>query len=68
MSSIYRWFLHGLEPEAICEKYEEVVLAEIYAAISYALANIAEITEEIEREDHMTSDASQPKAASPTAS
>jgi uncharacterized protein (DUF433 family) len=58
VSSVYRWFLHGCEPEDILEKFEGVVLAEIYAAISYALANLQEIGAEIEQEDRMSSEAS----------
>src|SRR5229473_1035061 len=37
VSSVYRWFLSGFEPEDILEKYEGATLAEIYAAITYAL-------------------------------
>ena len=55
VSSVYRWFLHGCDPEEIMEKFEGVALAEIYAAISYALANPKEISAEIKREDRMTS-------------
>ena len=32
VSSVYRWFLSGFDPEDISEKYEGVTLAEIYAA------------------------------------
>lgn len=53
VSSVYRWFLHGCEPEEILEKFEGVRLAEIYAAISYALANPKEIGAEIKKEDRM---------------
>ncbi len=51
VSSIYRWFLAGCAPEDVLSKYEAVELAEIYAAIAYALANRPEIAAEIERED-----------------
>jgi uncharacterized protein (DUF433 family) len=54
VSSIYRWFLQGCAPEDILEKFDAVVLAEIYAAISYALANLEEITSE----DRLSSEAS----------
>lgn len=57
VSSVYRWFLHGCEPEDILEKFEGVALAEIYAAISYALANPKEITAEIKREERTISQA-----------
>ena len=57
VSSVYRWFLSGFEPEDILEKYEGVTLAEIYAAITYALANREEIAAEIEGEDRLESDA-----------
>jgi len=60
VSSIFRWFLRGCAPEDILEKYEGVALAEIYAAISYALANLQEITSEIEREDRLVAEASPP--------
>ena len=53
VSSVYRWFLSGFGPEDILEKYEGATLAEIYAAITYALANRAEIAAEIEREDEL---------------
>ena len=58
VSSVYRWFLRGCDPEDILEKFDGVVLAEIYAAISYALANLKEISAEIKREDRMISQAS----------
>jgi uncharacterized protein (DUF433 family) len=64
VSSVYRWFLRGCEPEDILEKFEGVVLAEIYAAISYALSNLTEITAEIEHEDRLSAQASQTAAAS----
>ena len=51
--SVYRWFLSGQTPEDISGKYEGVSLAEIYAAIAYALSNRAEITAEIELEDRL---------------
>ncbi|MDO8542933.1 MAG: DUF433 domain-containing protein [Opitutaceae bacterium] len=57
VSSIYRWFLRGLAPEDILEKYEAVPLAEIYAAIAYALANREEIAAEIAEEDRIERDA-----------
>ena len=53
VSSIYRWFLNGRAPEDILEKYEGVKLAEIYAAIAYALANRDEIAVEIQEEDRL---------------
>jgi len=59
VSSVYRWFLRGCEPEDILQKFDGVVLAEIYAAISYALSNLDEITGEIEREDRLGAQASQ---------
>jgi uncharacterized protein (DUF433 family) len=49
VSSIYRWFLQGSAPEDILDKFDGASLSEIYAAISYSLANPAEITREIER-------------------
>ena len=54
VSSVYRWFLRGCEPEDILEKFDGVALAEIYAAISYALSNREEIAGEIEREDRLS--------------
>jgi uncharacterized protein (DUF433 family) len=57
VSSIYRWFLQGSAPEDILDKFDGVSLSEIYAAISYALANSAEITREIESEDQLVSQA-----------
>ena len=53
VSSVYRWFLSGQAPEDILGKYEGVSLAEIYAAIAYALSNRAEITAEIQEEDRL---------------
>ena len=53
VSSVYRWFLSGFQPEDILEKYEGATLAEIYAAISYALANREEIAAQIEDEDRL---------------
>ena len=53
VSSVYRWFLSGYRPEDILEKYEGAKLAEIYAAITYALANRDEIGAEIEQEDRL---------------
>lgn len=46
------------------EKFDGIALAEIYAAISYALSNLEEITGEIEGEDRLSAEASQ-TAASP---
>jgi uncharacterized protein (DUF433 family) len=66
VSSIYRWFVQGCAPEDILEKYEGVALAEIYAAISYALANLEEITTEIESEDRLVAEASPPIEAAPS--
>ena len=54
VSSVYRWFLQGCAAEDILEKFDGVILAEIYAAISYALANPKEIGAEIEREDRIS--------------
>ncbi len=59
VSSVYRWFLNGRAPEEILGTYEGVSLAEIYAAIAYALSNRQEITAEIEEEDRLER-ASQP--------
>ena len=59
VSSVYRWFLQGCGPEDILEKFDGIALAEIYAAISYALSNLEEITREIEGEDRLTARASQ---------
>ena len=53
VSSVYRWFLSGLSPEDILAKYEAVTLAEVYAAITYALANRDEIVAEIAHEDDL---------------
>ena len=53
VSSVYRWFLNGHSPEDILGKYEGVKLAEVYAAIAYALANRSELTTEIEEEDRL---------------
>jgi uncharacterized protein (DUF433 family) len=53
VSSVYRWFLNGQAPEDILGKYEGVSLAEIYAAITYALSNREEIAAEIEEEDQL---------------
>ena len=64
VSSVYRWFLRGCEPEDILEKFDRVALAEIYAAISYALSNLEEITGEIEGEDRLSTQASQTAAVS----
>ena len=63
VSSVYRWFLRGRAPEDILEKFDGVALAEIYAAISYALSNLEEITGEIEREDQLSAEASRTVAA-----
>jgi uncharacterized protein (DUF433 family) len=57
VSSVYRWFLRGCAPEDILEKFDGVLLAEIYAAISYALSNLEEITGEIGREDRLSAEA-----------
>lgn len=53
VSSIYRWFLSGLSPEDILAKYEGVTLAEVYAAITYSLANRDEIAAEIDYENEL---------------
>jgi uncharacterized protein (DUF433 family) len=63
VSSIYRWFHQGCAPEDMLEKFDGVALAEIYAAISYALANIEEITGEIETEERLKSEASRTRSA-----
>ncbi len=68
VSSVYRWFLQGADPEDILEKYEEVKLSEIYAAISYALANLEEITFEIQSEDQLASQATNSDATQPVES
>lgn len=57
VSSVYRWFLSGLAPEDILEKYDGVTLAEIYAAVTYALANRGDIAAEIDREDRIEAEA-----------
>lgn len=57
VSSIYRWFLRGCAPEDILEKYDGLLLAEIYAAIAYALANREEIAAEIAAEDRIEREA-----------
>ena len=64
VSSVYRWFLNGLEPEAIAQRYESVQLAEIYAAIAYALANRDEVMAEIAEEDALERSKSQAEASS----
>jgi uncharacterized protein (DUF433 family) len=53
VSSVYRWFLNGHAPEDILGKYEGVSLAELYAAIAYALSNREEIAAEIDEEDQL---------------
>ena len=63
VSSVYRWFLQGCAAEDILQKFDGVILAEIYAAISYALANRKEISAEIEREDRMSPRASHSRTA-----
>jgi uncharacterized protein (DUF433 family) len=63
VSSIYRWFLQGSAPEDILGKFDEASLSEIYAAISYALTNSAEITREIGSEDQLVSQATSSPAA-----
>ena len=57
VSSVYRWFLGGLSPEDIVVKYEALTLAEVYAAIAYALANRVEIVAEIDHEDQLAAEA-----------
>jgi uncharacterized protein (DUF433 family) len=66
VSSVYRWFLRGCAPEDILGKFDGVVLAEVYAAISYALSNLEEITAEIESEDRLSAQVS-PAATLPAA-
>lgn len=63
VSSVYRWFLQGCAAEDILQKFDGVALAEIYAAISYALANAQEISAEIERENRMSPQTVHPRAA-----
>ncbi len=53
VSSIYRHFAVGLSPEDILGHYEGLALAEVYAAISYALTHRDEIAAEIEIEDRL---------------
>ena len=53
VSSVYRWFLSGHAPEDILEKYDGLNLAQIYAAIAYALANRDEIAAEVAEEDRL---------------
>ena len=65
---IYRWFLQGAEPEDILEKFEGANLSEIYAAISHALANLEEITREIEGEDQLAARAAGSAAVQPVES
>jgi uncharacterized protein (DUF433 family) len=65
VSSIYRWFLSGRSPEDILQKYEGVTLAEIYAAIAYALANRDEVRAEIDEEDRL--ERNRQTASTPTA-
>ena len=57
VSSVYRWFQKGCAPEDILEKFDGVVLPEIYAAISYALANLPEIIAQIQEEDRIAAEA-----------
>jgi uncharacterized protein (DUF433 family) len=57
VSSVYRWFLQGSAPEDILDKFDGASLSEIYAAISYSLANSAEIMCEIESENQLVSQA-----------
>lgn len=68
VSSVYRWFLHGCEPEDILEKFDGIVLAEIYAAISYALANPEEVSSEIKKEDRLSSQAAHSGSVAPAQS
>jgi len=63
VSSVYRWFRGGFEPEDILQKYEDLTLAEVYAAITYALANRDEITAEIELEDRLAAEAARHESA-----
>ena len=62
VSSVYRWFLGGFEPEDILNKYDGVSLTEIYAAITYALANREEIAAEIDHEDRIEASARETQA------
>jgi uncharacterized protein (DUF433 family) len=68
VSSVYRRFLQGAEPEDILAKFDGVSLSEIYAAISYALANLEEITREIRSEDELISQATNSGASHPVKS
>ena len=58
VSSIFRWFINGLSPADILAKFEAVTLAEVYAAITYALANRDEIAADIAHEDALADAAS----------
>ena len=62
VSSVYRWFSQGAAPEDILGNYDGVNLSEIYAAISYALANLEEIKGEIEQEDDLAGHAAESAA------
>lgn len=53
VSSVYRWFLSGRTPEDILGKYDGLNLAQIYAAIAYAVANRDEIGAEMAEEDRL---------------
>ena len=68
VSSIYRWSLQGAAPEDILDKFDGVRLSEIYAAISYALANLPEIILEIESEDRLISQATTSPSGQPVES
>src|SRR5438445_13083262 len=68
VSSVYRWFVRGCAPEDILGKYDGVALAEIYAAISYALSNLQEITSEIQTEDRLANEASSSRPPEPARS
>jgi uncharacterized protein (DUF433 family) len=68
VSSIYRWSLQGAAPEDILGKFDGVNLSEIYAAISYALANLREIMREIESEDQLVSQSTSSTAGQPVES
>ncbi len=57
MTSVYRLFLSGVAPEDMLTEFQDVSLAEIYAAMTYALANPAEIGAEIDLENRLEAEA-----------
>ena len=52
----------GRSPNLASQARGGAALAEIYAAISQALSNLEQITGEIEREDHLSAQASRATA------